>query len=256
MAIDAVEILRRLDEERRAVARGGEVLERVEPVTRARSGDGSHHWIIHSSLTEANADEVIAREASHYRGLGVECEWKVFAHDTPGDLKERLRRAGFEVGPLEAVMVFDLRDAAEWMGAGEEVVRVDRAEQVADFRRVAEAVFQKDYSYTANQLLEALAVGSMNPRGYVAYADGTAASIGRLYTHPASWFGGLYGGGTLAEFRGRGLYRAVVAARARDAKELGAKYLVVDALPTSRPILERLGFERVTDTWPCVMQAG
>jgi hypothetical protein len=31
---------------------------------------------------------------------------------------------------------------------------------------------------------------------------------------------------------------------------------VVDALPTSRPTLERLGFERITDTWPCEWRAG
>jgi hypothetical protein len=42
-----------------------------------------------------------------------------------------------------------------------------------------------------------------------------------------------------------------VAARARDARAFGARYLIVDALPTSRPILERLGFQWLTDTWPC-----
>ena len=76
-------------------------------------------------------------------------------------------------------------------------------------------------------------------------------STGRLYTHARSWFGGLYGGGTRAGHRGRGFYRALVAARARDARERGATCLLVDALPTSRPILERLGFEHLTDTWAC-----
>jgi len=42
-----------------------------------------------------------------------------------------------------------------------------------------------------------------------------------------------------------------LAARARDAIALGAKFLLVDALPTSRPILERLGFEQLAQTWPC-----
>jgi hypothetical protein len=64
-------------------------------------------------------------------------------------------------------------------------------------------------------------------------------------------FAGLYGGGTLKTHRRRGFYRALVAARAQDARELGARYLLVDALPTSRPILERMGFQRITDTWPC-----
>ena len=46
----------------------------------------------------------------------------------------------------------------------------------------------------------------------------------------------------------------MVAARARDAVRLGAEYLIVDALPTSRPILERLGFVHLTDTWPCTLR--
>ena len=86
----------------------------------------------------------------------------------------------------------------------------------------------------------------------LAWHGGRAVSVGRLETHPDGMFAGLYGGGTLASHRGRGFYRAMVAARARDAIELGARYLMVDALPTSRPILERLGFVRLTDSWPCI----
>ena len=51
-----------------------------------------------------------------------------------------------------------------------------------------------------------------------------------------------------------GLYRATVAARALDAINSGARYLIVDALPTSRPILERLGFVCLTYTWPCTLK--
>ena len=91
--------------------------------------------------------------------------------------------------------------------------------------------------------------------GYIVIEGSIAASIGRLYSDPQSAFGGLYGGGTLERYRGRGLYRATVAARARDAMNLGARYLIVDALPTSRPILENLGFVRLTDTWPCTLNA-
>ena len=256
MKLDIAEILRLLDHQRRTVAATGEKLT-VGRVTRGKSADGSHHWIIHSSLSEDDADAVIAGEVAHYRSLGVEFEWKVFAHDTPADLKQRLARHGFEIGPLEAVMVFDLSQGARWIEEthGSHVTRIDREDQIADFCRVAEAVFRKDYGFTSSGLAEAIRAGSTNLRGYIAYVDGRPASIGRLYTHPDSSFGGLYGGGTLAEFRGRGLYRAVVAARARDAIALGAKYLMVDALPTSRPILERLGFERVTDTWPCTLAA-
>lgn len=51
-------------------------------------------------------------------------------------------------------------------------------------------------------------------------------------------------------FQGRGIYRALVAHRARIAAERGFRYLQVDALPTSRPILERLGFVQLSKTTP------
>src|SRR5688572_15373512 len=93
--------------------------------------------------------------------------------------------------------------------------------------------------------------GSTQQGAYVGYAGEEAVSVGRLYTNQESPFGGLYGGATIAAYRGRGFYRALVAARARDAVAAGARFLRVDALPTSRPILERLGFYWVADTWPC-----
>ncbi|MDF3147385.1 GNAT family N-acetyltransferase, partial [Streptomyces sp. T21Q-yed] len=52
--------------------------------------------------------------------------------------------------------------------------------------------------------------------------------------------------------RGRGIYRALVAHRARAAVDRGYRYLQVDAMSTSRPILERLGFEPLTTTTPYV----
>ncbi len=56
----------------------------------------------------------------------------------------------------------------------------------------------------------------------------------------------------MAEWRGRGLYRALIAFRARIAAERGYRYLQVDASDQSRPILERLGFVALTTTTPYV----
>ena len=261
--MDRRTLLSQLDAERAGVAYDGMVLEPAPPVVRVRASDGSHHTVIHSSLTAANADEIIARETAHHGRLGVGFEWKLYAHDSPLDLHERLASHGFTIGPHEAVLAFDLASASPERADPVDGVLVRRTDDVGvieDYRRVAEAVFGKDYSFTTNQLLDALRAGSTQHRGYVAYVNGGGGggggggepvSVGRLYTHPQSVFGGLYGGGTLPAFRGRGFYRATVMTRARDAAARGAKYLLIDALPTSRPIVERLGFEHVTDTWPC-----
>jgi hypothetical protein len=55
----------------------------------------------------------------------------------------------------------------------------------------------------------------------------------------------LYGGATVARARGRGAYRALIRARWDDAVALGTPALITQGGSMSRPILERLGFERV-----------
>jgi GNAT superfamily N-acetyltransferase len=65
-------------------------------------------------------------------------------------------------------------------------------------------------------------------------------------------FATLWGGGTLQAWRGRGIYRAIVAYRANLAAQRGFRYLQVDASDSSRPILERLGFVAVTTTTPFI----
>ena len=55
----------------------------------------------------------------------------------------------------------------------------------------------------------------------------------------------LYGGSTLPRARGRGAYRALLRARWDDALALGTPALITQGGSMSRPILERLGFERV-----------
>lgn len=241
-------ILKRLDEERRSLIWDSDVLDVLPDVTRLRSVNNLRHTIIHSSLTADNADQVIAREIEHHRQLGVEFEWKVYSHDRPADLQQRLARHGFEIGRCEAVLV---RDATTW-NAKHRVCPVEILEQVGIFRSLAEEIFAKNYELTATELAQGIKTGSTQNRGYIAFIGDESAGIGRLYTNPNSAFGGFYGGGVRAAYRGRGVYRALVAARGRDALARGARYLLVDALPTSRPILEHLGFERISDTWPCV----
>ena len=61
---------------------------------------------------------------------------------------------------------------------------------------------------------------------------------------PGTEFAGIWGGSTLPEFRGRGIYRALVAARARSAIARGVRFIHSDCTDMSRPILERSGLPR------------
>ena len=59
----------------------------------------------------------------------------------------------------------------------------------------------------------------------------------------------LGGGSVKPQFRGRGIYRALVAARVNAARQRGLRAVATDARPTSKPILLQLGFRQVGRWW-------
>lgn len=85
---------------------------------------------------------------------------------------------------------------------------------------------------------------------WVAEADGQMVSAGRLEPVSGTDFAGIWGGATLAPWRGRGIYRALTAARARSALRMGKTLVHSDSTEYSRPILERSGLVKVSTTTP------
>jgi GNAT superfamily N-acetyltransferase len=169
------------------------------------------------------------------RELPGHVEWKYYSHDLPADLPERLRAAGLEPEDEETVVV------AEAASIPPPPPDVELRVVTEEFVDLAARVFGDRFELPER----AVAV--------VAMVDGQPVSGGRVDFEDGVEFAGLFGGITLPEFRGRGLYRATVAKRAALARERGYRWLYVDALPTSRPILERLGFVRLTTTTPFVI---
>jgi GNAT superfamily N-acetyltransferase len=95
-------------------------------------------------------------------------------------------------------------------------------------------------------------LGSEHVQMVVAMAGDEPVSAARVEFVPGTEFAGLWGGGTVPAWRQKGIFRALVAYRAGLAAARGYRYLQVDALPTSRPILLRLGFQSVARTTPYV----
>ena len=86
----------------------------------------------------------------------------------------------------------------------------------------------------------------------VAVTGETPIATGRVEFHAGTEFASLWGAGTVAAWRRRGVFRSLVAYRAALAAARGFRYLQVDALPESRPILQRLGFVELATTTPFV----
>ncbi|HVZ70778.1 MAG TPA: GNAT family N-acetyltransferase [Polyangia bacterium] len=78
---------------------------------------------------------------------------------------------------------------------------------------------------------------------HIAYVDGKVAGLGFFTPGPSAVL--LGGSAVLPAFRGRGVYRALVASRWEEAVKMGRPALTVHAGAMSRPILERCGFEEI-----------
>jgi GNAT superfamily N-acetyltransferase len=92
--------------------------------------------------------------------------------------------------------------------------------------------------------LNSIADGSR--RHLLACVDGEPAGAGGMNVFPPAG-ATISGGGVRPKFRGRGVYRALVAARLEIARRAGVPGLAVWGGPESAPILARLGF--VTVGW-------
>jgi GNAT superfamily N-acetyltransferase len=121
---------------------------------------------------------------------------------------------------------------------------------------VHDEVFGEDHSALGRALLADLAHQPGEVAAVVAWAGQTAIAAGRVEFHSGTDFASLWGGGTLPAWRGRGVFRTLVAHRAALASARGFRYLQVDASPDSRPILQRLGFVELATTTPFTHPGG
>ncbi|HEY2691649.1 MAG TPA: GNAT family N-acetyltransferase [Streptosporangiaceae bacterium] len=234
----------------------GAVGELIGPVVRWTTV-GGEGWsgIVWSDLDADTADGVIAEQVRFFAGRGEPFEWKLYSYDRPADLDQRLLAAGFVPEDPESLMVADTGVIAEGPGVtlpdGVRLVPVTDEAGIDLMAEVHDQVFGPD-----PQLRGRLTAQLRNsPEGTVlvlAMAGDEPVCSARVEFIPGTAFAGLWGGGTLRHWRGRGIYRALVAYRARLAADRGYRYLQVDASPQSRPILERLGFDCLAATTPYI----
>jgi GNAT superfamily N-acetyltransferase len=234
----------------------GARLERADGVVRqigARPSDW--HGVVYSDLDAATADAAIQAQIAHFKALGADFEWKLYSHDRPADLGARLTAAGFEAGDPETLFVAEITQLGasgltETLPDGVTLRPVATPADADLVAEATEAAFGGGGDRARARVLARLDADPETVWTWLAMAGDRPVSAARMLVCPGTGFAGLWGGGTAPEWRGRGIYRALVARRMRVAVELGCEYLQVDASEMSRPILERLGFRALSVTTP------
>ncbi|TML71835.1 MAG: GNAT family N-acetyltransferase [Actinobacteria bacterium] len=181
--------------------------------------------------------------------------WVVGPSCEPGDLRERLEALGFvpaDRPPFESVTTAMALTEPPAVG-GTDAVFVRPVESFEDYvlsDEITSAGFGVDER-------ERAAFAGMAPERFAAYrerddylrflafVDKTPVASAAANACELGLF--LGGAATLRAARGQGAYRALVRARWDEAVKRGTPALVILAGAMSRPILERVGFERVCD---------
>jgi GNAT superfamily N-acetyltransferase len=190
-------------------------------------------------------DDVLEEVRATLRARGrTKTQWEVGSSATPDDLVDRLLARGLvhDRDPYAVALV--LTNAPPPPSAG---LVAGPVETFGDFVAACEVQWQA-FEAPEEEVAEARAVlrerwdESVNLR-HAVWLDGEIVSTGTA--SPTEHGLLLYGGATAPHARGRGAYRALLSARWDEAVRLGTPALITQGGSMSRPILERLGFERV-----------
>jgi ribosomal protein S18 acetylase RimI-like enzyme len=205
---------------------------------------------------ERSVRQLVEQALAHYEAMPevVRVEWKTRGHDRAPGLHDALVAHGFVPDEAESVMIGEARLLAVdvELPAGVVVRQVTDEDDVRAMMAMQAEVFgdtPEKAAEMAAQILHRLRTRD-DMEMWVAEADGEVVSAGRLEPVEGTEFAGIWGGATRPEWRGRGIYRALTAARARSAIAHGKRYINSDSTEFSRPILERSGLVKVTTTTP------
>jgi GNAT superfamily N-acetyltransferase len=201
------------------------------------------------------AGQVIDEVTALFRERGLPWMWVLDPGTEPRDFADQLEARGFKpdpAGPQAAVMVL----ATDSLIDSPDVPGLELRDGLADSAsfRAADNVNAEAFMgvslpdepglRAAQERRRVNQIAAGNRRLILALVEGEPAGSAGLSLFPPG--GAIINGGAVRpKFRGRGVYRAMVAARQEMARDAGVGGLCVWGGPMSAPILARLGFETV-----------
>jgi GNAT superfamily N-acetyltransferase len=230
------------------------VFENTGRIVRDHSTVENAGFIDYARLDESSADAEIAAQIAYYASLNMPFTWKVYDHDRPVDLRQRLASHGFKIGEPSTLMALDLQAPPAGLLTMEIPPCIQRITDDAGINAmvdVEESVYGSPREWLRKRLLSMQRNTPHLLSLYAAVVDKKIVSAAWIIYYEGTQFASLLGGATLPEHRSHGYYTALLAVRAREALSRGVRSLVVDASPMSAPVLAKHGFEPLEQTTYC-----
>lgn len=171
----------------------------------------------------------------------------------PEDIGKRLLAKGFIKEETESLLVCNIRNYKPNLATPDEV-ECKKATSKQAFRESLE-IQGTEFSLDVDEQIDQYWTKYKNDKNctiYVVYLQGRPVASARIDFTTDSIFAGIWAGTTLTEHRGKGYYQILLNYRIHEAKQRGRQYMTIDALQTSRPIVEKHGFEFITSITPYV----
>ena len=207
-----------------APAEAAEVQHEIREILR-EAGRSQAAWVVSSTEPEL-------REALEARGMVAYTDPPLESHSTAMALTER---PDWPDSP--GVTVREASTLADFIRTGELAAKLFHMSD-------ADAAAVIENHRTRYDLVQQ---GRANMSTFLAFVDGEL--VGEGQSADAMYGSNLSGSSVSPEARGRGVYRALVAARWDYAVARGIPALTVQAGSMSRPVLAKLGFEVVDRQW-------
>jgi GNAT superfamily N-acetyltransferase len=190
-------------------------------------------------------DDVLEEVRSLLRALGrLRTQWEIGSAAQPDDLATQLLERGLVRDHDPFAVALALRTEPP-RSPGELLARqVETQDEYIAATEVQLEAFGSSTEEIAEQRATALHRWHRSPSiMHAVWMEGQIVGAGTCSWTPHGL--ALFAGATLPRARGRGVYRALINARWREAAGRPAPALITQAGEMSRPILERLGFEPV-----------
>lgn len=229
---------------------GTEVIDTPRYAAIVAPGEGPYLNVVQRlRLRPEEVAPVVAELRGRFAAAGCPgVTWEVGASATPGDLVERLIGLGMVPEPREPLVTGMV--LARPLPSPSTGVVARRVTTLDEFR-IASAILHRAFGGEGDEDPAAVDAAFLRHTAaphlarYLAWlGDAPVAAADALFVDAGVV---MNGSATLPEARGRGAYRALIAARWEEGARRGTPVLITQAGAMSRPILVRLGFEEVVE---------